>query len=115
MARRPATSISSRRLLMSDESIYSFAVLRNRLVVTGDLVALTALRIGAGRASDVTGNDLPVLRDALGSPFVPGASLKGAFRARLEALIRAVAPAEALDLPEIEAWQALKIAPLKED
>lgn len=86
---------------MPDEP-YSFATLRNRLTVSGDLVAQTALRIGSGRASDVIGNDLPVLRDALGAPFVPGASIKGALRARLEALVRAVAPSEALDLPQIE-------------
>jgi CRISPR-associated RAMP protein (TIGR02581 family) len=87
---------------VSSEPIYSFAALRNRLQVTGQLVTLTALRIGAGRDSDVTSNDLPVLRDALGAPFIPGASLKGAFRARIEAVIRAVAPGQALDLPEIE-------------
>ena len=68
---------------MSDEQIYSFATLRNRLTVRGTLVARTALRVGAGRASGVVGNDLPVLRDALGHPFVPGASIKGTLRARL--------------------------------
>lgn len=74
-----------------NESPLSFAALQNRLVVTGELVALTALRIGAGRAVDFEGTDLPVLRDALQRPFIPGASLKGALRARMEALIRAVA------------------------
>jgi CRISPR-associated RAMP protein (TIGR02581 family) len=88
---------------MADESIYSFATLRNRLVMRGTLVALTALRIGAGRASDVLGNDLPVLRDALRRPFIPGASLKGALRARTETLIRAVSPDDAvLDLEQLE-------------
>lgn len=81
---------------------YSFAALRNRLSVRGELVALTGLRIGAGRDSGVVGNDLPVLRDFRGAPFIPGASLKGSFRARVEALIRGVAPGEALDLPAIE-------------
>lgn len=87
---------------MATEPIYSFATLRNRLVVRGTLVALTGLRIGAGRASEVTSNDLPVLRDAVGAPFIPGASLKGAFRARVEALVRAVQPGQALDLLEIQ-------------
>jgi hypothetical protein len=41
---------------------YSFAALHNRLRVTGQLVAETALRIGSGRESGVTGSDLPVLR-----------------------------------------------------
>lgn len=87
---------------MPNYSIYSFEALRNRLIVRGVLSALTALRIGAGRESDVIGNDLPVLRDALGRPFIPGASLKGAFRARLEGLIRTVAESEVRDFKEIE-------------
>jgi CRISPR-associated RAMP protein (TIGR02581 family) len=78
---------------MPDTSIYAFDIMRNRLVVTGELVALTALRIGAGRTSEVLDNDLPVLRDALRRPFIPGASLKGAFRSRIEGLLRATAPA----------------------
>jgi CRISPR-associated RAMP protein (TIGR02581 family) len=76
---------------MPRESLYSFAALQNRLKIAGTLVALTALRIGAGRDTEVTSNDLPVLRDALDRPFIPGASLKGTLRARIEALIRAVA------------------------
>lgn len=87
---------------MPDGLDYSFAALRNRLTVRGELAALSGLRIGAGRDSGVLGNDLPVLRDALGRPFIPGASLKGAFRARVEALIHGVAPDEARDLEAIE-------------
>lgn len=87
---------------MPNSSIHSFAALHNRLTVRGVLTALTALRIGAGRESDVIGSDLPVLRNALGRPFIPGASLKGAFRARLEGLIRTVAESEVRDFKEIE-------------
>lgn len=87
---------------MADGLDYSFAALRNRLTVRGELVALSGLRIGAGRESGVVGSDLPVLRDAFGRPFIPGASLKGAFRARVEALIRSVAPNQAHDLGAIE-------------
>jgi len=94
------------------EPIFSFAALQNRLVVHGNLVALTALRIGAGRSSNIIGNDLPVLRDALNAPFVPGASLKGAFRARVEALIRAIHDDQARDLPGIEAHMRDAITPL---
>ena len=83
-------------------SDYSFATLRNRLRVTGTLVALTALRIGAGRSSEVTGTDLPVLRDARGRPLIPGASLKGTLRSRIEALVRVVHEGEALDLPALQ-------------
>lgn len=72
------------------EPVYSFAALSNRLVVAGTITAITALRIGAGRSSAVSGSDLPVLRDAVGRPFIPGASLKGALRARAEALVQAV-------------------------
>lgn len=99
---------------MPNEPIFSLAALRNRLDIQGILVARTALRIGAGRSNDVIGNDLPVLRDSLGAPFVPGASLKGAFRARVEALIRAVQPDQALDLPQIEAHMRDAIMPLPE-
>ena len=100
---------------MAKEPIFSFAALQNRLKVRGTLGAQTALRIGTGRSNDVIGNDLPVLRDSLGAPFVPGASLKGAFRARVEALIRAVQPTQALDLQEIEAWQRSVIVTLRDD
>lgn len=99
---------------MPNEPIFSLAALQNRLQIQGKLAAQTALRIGAGRSSDINGNDLPVLRDSLGAPFVPGASLKGAFRARVEALIRAVQPDQALDLPQIEAHMRDAIMPLPE-
>jgi CRISPR-associated RAMP protein (TIGR02581 family) len=98
---------------MSSESPYSFAVLRNRLTINGTLVALSGLRIGAGRSSDVTSSDLPVLRDARGRPFIPGASLKGAFRARIEALLAAVRSDQVRDLSEQEAHQK-EIAKIKE-
>lgn len=96
-------------------NIYSFEALRNRLSVRGVLTALTALRIGAGRESDVVGNDLPVLRDALGRPFIPGASLKGAFRARLEGLIRTVAEQEVRDFKDIEDRMREGMAKLPDD
>lgn len=100
---------------MADELDYSFAALRNRLTVRGELAALTGLRIGAGRDTNVVGNDLPVLRDALGAPFIPGASLKGAFRARIEALIRSVAPDQARDLEAIEQRMRDGLAEQKDD
>lgn len=59
--------------------------LRSRYLITGRLVMDTALHIGGGReASTVT--DSPVVRDATGEPFIPGSSLKGAFRAAVERL-----------------------------
>lgn len=68
---------------------YSF---ESRLVLRGRLMTTTALRIGAGRSLEPTGTDLPVLRDALGRPFVPGSSFKGVLRSRMEALLRSLAP-----------------------
>lgn len=97
------------------ESPYSFAAFRNRLTVRGTLVALTGLRIGAGRDSDVVGNDLPVLRDVVGRPLIPGASLKGALRAQAEGLIRTVAPEQVRDFVETEKFQATEIEALKND
>lgn len=86
---------------MANEPIFSFAALQNRLHIHGKLAAQTALRIGAGRSSDINGNDLPVLRDSLGAPFIPGASLKGVFRARIESLVQAVHGTEQYDNNQI--------------
>jgi CRISPR/Cas system CSM-associated protein Csm3 (group 7 of RAMP superfamily) len=61
------------------------ADLRSRYRITGRLVIDTALHIGGGReASTIT--DSPVVRDVTGEPFIPGSSLKGAFRATVERL-----------------------------
>ncbi len=98
---------------MSREPIYSFAAVHNRLTVRGDLLALTALRIGAGRATEIIAADLPVLRDALGAPFIPGASLKGALRAQVEAVVRAIHPDQAFDLDQLETHMRQKISQLK--
>ena len=87
---------------MTAEPLLSFAALRNRLVASGELVALTALRIGAGRNTSLIDSELPVLRDALGAPFVPGASLKGSLRSQVEALIAAFDPDQARDMRATE-------------
>ncbi|WP_298820649.1 type III CRISPR-associated RAMP protein Csx7 [Chloroflexus sp.] len=100
---------------MPDGTIYSFAALRNRLTVRGDLVSLTGLRIGAGRETNIIGNDLPVIRDALGRPFIPGSSLKGSFRAQLEGLIRSVTEHQVRDFDAIEKQMRNGIADLPEE
>jgi CRISPR-associated RAMP protein (TIGR02581 family) len=69
-----------------------FDKFENRLVLTGWLVAKTALRVGAGRATEPGGSDLPVLRDSQGRPYIPGSSFKGVLRSRVESLVRAVVP-----------------------
>jgi CRISPR-associated RAMP protein (TIGR02581 family) len=73
----------------------------NRLEITGQLNTLTALRVSAGRSLDPTSSDLPVMKDALNRPLIPGASFKGALRSRLEAFVRAVNPALAKDPNEL--------------
>ncbi len=62
------------------------AQLRARYHITGRLVMDTALHIGGGRETS-TVTDSPVVRDVVGQPFIPGSSLKGAFRAAVERLM----------------------------
>jgi CRISPR-associated RAMP protein (TIGR02581 family) len=79
-----------------------FDVFKNRLEITGTLITITALRISAGRSTEPIGSDLPVIKDALGRPLIPGSSFKGALRSRLESFLRAINPDFAAN-PAIEA------------
>jgi CRISPR/Cas system CSM-associated protein Csm3 (group 7 of RAMP superfamily) len=65
------------------------AKLRARYHITGRLVLDTALHIGGGRQTS-TITDSPVVRTPAGEPFIPGSSLKGAFRAAVERLAPAL-------------------------
>jgi len=67
-----------------------FDTFKNRLAITGILKTITALRIGTTRSSEPIGTDLPVIKDALGQPLIPGSSFKGAMRSRLESFLRAI-------------------------
>ena len=67
-----------------------FDVFKNRLEITGTLWTVTALRIGSGSSVDFVGSNLPVIKDALGQPLIPGASFKGALRSRLESFLRGI-------------------------
>jgi CRISPR-associated RAMP protein (TIGR02581 family) len=67
-----------------------FERFKNRLELTGKLTTITALRISAGRSTEPIGSDLPVIKDALGQPFIPGSSFKGALRSRLESFLRGI-------------------------
>ncbi|MFB2772287.1 CRISPR-associated RAMP protein Csx7 [Pelatocladus sp. BLCC-F211] len=67
-----------------------FDTFKNRLQITGKLTTITALRISAGRSSEPIGSDLPVIKDALGNPLIPGSSFKGAMRSRLESFLRGI-------------------------
>ncbi|MFN6484749.1 MULTISPECIES: CRISPR-associated RAMP protein Csx7 [unclassified Nostoc] len=67
-----------------------FEIFKNRLEIIGILENITALRISAGRSTEPIGSDLPVIKDALGRPLIPGSSFKGALRSRLESFLRAI-------------------------
>lgn len=67
-----------------------FHIFKNRLQITGKLTTITALRISAGRSSEPIGSDLPVIKDALNRPLIPGSSFKGALRSRLESFLRGI-------------------------
>lgn len=60
------------------------AQIQKRYRITGRIVFDTALHIGRREAATVT--ESPVIRDGNGYPFIPGSSLKGAFRAAVERL-----------------------------
>lgn len=79
-----------------------FDTFKNRLEITGTLTTVTALRISAGRSTEPIGSDLPVIKDALGRPLIPGSSFKGALRSRLESFLRGIDPELAAN-PAIEA------------
>lgn len=79
-----------------------FDTFKNRLEITGVLTTITALRISAGRSSEPIGSDLPVIKDSLGNPLIPGSSFKGAMRSRLESFLRGINPNLAAN-PAIEA------------
>jgi CRISPR-associated RAMP protein (TIGR02581 family) len=70
------------------QKLVDFSVFHSRLRVVGTLHMETAMRIGAGGGGGATEQDLPVLKDLAGRPYVPGSSFKGAYRAHLEALLR---------------------------
>jgi CRISPR-associated RAMP protein (TIGR02581 family) len=67
-----------------------FDTFKNRLEITGTLWTVTAIRISAGRSTEPIGSDLPVVKDALGQPLIPGSSFKGALRSRLESFLRGI-------------------------
>jgi CRISPR-associated RAMP protein (TIGR02581 family) len=75
---------------------------KNRLEVTGKLSTVTALRISTGRSTEPIGADLPVIKDGLEQPLIPGASFKGALRSRLESFLRGIDISLAVN-PAIEA------------
>lgn len=62
----------------------------SRLRYKGQLVFDSAHRIGAQRSLAVDAPDLPVLRTVDGRPYIPGSSVKGAWRAYTESVLRTI-------------------------
>lgn len=61
--------------------------LYGRIVLRGDIRALSGLHIGASKDTLGIGDvDAPVIRDAFRRPYVPGSSLKGKMRSQWEKL-----------------------------
>ena len=67
-----------------------FDKFQSRLNLEGTVETLTAIRIGAGRSTAVIGSDLPVVRDAVGDPYIPGSSFKGVLRSYVESILRSL-------------------------
>jgi len=78
-----------------------FDVFKSRLELSGILTTVTALRISQGRSTEPIGSDLPVVKDSLGHPLIPGASFKGALRSRLESFLRGIDTQLAVDPSEL--------------
>ncbi|MCU1274226.1 MAG: CRISPR-associated protein Csm3 family [Bryobacterales bacterium] len=66
-----------------------------KLILEGELHCETGLHIGAGKGSlEIGGSDNPVVKDALGRPYIPGSSLRGKIRSLLEQFSGAAVPSE---------------------
>ena len=62
-----------------------------RLALEGKVETVTAIRIGAGRSTSPVSADLPVVRDAMNLPYIPGSSFKGVLRSYVESVLRGFA------------------------
>ena len=59
-----------------------------RLTLEGAVETKTAIRIGGIRSTSPVSADLPVVRDALNLPYIPGSSFKGVLRSYIESILR---------------------------
>jgi CRISPR-associated RAMP protein (TIGR02581 family) len=93
-----------------------FDKFKSRLELSGILTTVTAIRVGAGRSTEPTDPDVPVMKDAFGRPLIPGASFKGALRSRLESFLRGIDPNFAIDPSELtdSSWMN-RVKDLKEE
>lgn len=60
--------------------------------MSGIVEVKTSLHIGAGKASDSLGSEMPIVRDHYDMPFIPGSSFKGVVRSFCESLLRSTDP-----------------------
>ncbi|MBW2071436.1 MAG: CRISPR-associated RAMP protein [Deltaproteobacteria bacterium] len=61
---------------------------QNQTRIQAILEMHTALSVGSRGSLEPTGTDLPVMKGPDGVPFIPGSSIKGAFRALAERILR---------------------------
>ncbi|MEC4685201.1 MAG: CRISPR-associated RAMP protein Csx7 [Nitrospirota bacterium] len=69
---------------MSEKSI-RMDRLDNRYIITGELELLTPMSISSGKANPET--DSPFIRTMNGTVYIPGSSLRGAFRSTVERIL----------------------------
>ena len=55
--------------------------------LNGKITTKSPMRIGVGRGLEVLESDLPIVKNAKGSPVIPGSSLKGFFRSNLQRIL----------------------------
>lgn len=67
-----------------------FDKFQSRLNLKGEVETLTAIRISAGRSTSPISSDLPVVRDSLNCPYIPGSSFKGVLRFYIESILRSL-------------------------
>jgi len=80
---------------MSAHTTQTELKLIGKLILEGELHCDTGLHIGAGKGSlEIGGSDNPVVKDALGHPYIPGSSLRGKIRSLLEQFSGAAVPSE---------------------
>lgn len=82
----------------------------NRWHFRGVMTTKTAIRVGTGSETcDPVVTDLPIIRDERGIAYVPGSSVKGAVRCRLEQLVRTleVFPGNSEDSSNNPSWNGL--------
>ncbi|MGH9631457.1 MAG: type III-A CRISPR-associated RAMP protein Csm3 [Bryobacteraceae bacterium] len=80
---------------MSSHTAQTELKLIGKLILEGELQCETGLHIGASKGSlEIGGADNPVVKDALGRPYIPGSSLRGKLRALLEKASGLAVPSE---------------------